>query len=230
MKRSAARPKAGRPRPAGPAQPPRRPRRSHRGRWLVVALALVAGGGAYLLWIRAAPPAPPDSIRHLQAQAAADTADMLVRSGHHLEALRYLAQVERLALRPTADYEGGLSICFNNASVQAHEVDGMVMPATRSSIERIELLRESMRHLDIGEDKAERSDQKSNIIVARGNQLAVWGFVREGYAEYRRAHQVNPLDGRRLSEAGWLEKMFQDPTVVLPPPGGSGSAAARPAP
>jgi hypothetical protein len=54
--------------------------------------------------------------------------------------------------------------------------------------------------------------------VARAGQLAVWGFVREAYLEYRRAATLGALPARGLAEARWVERHLADPTAGLGSP------------
>jgi hypothetical protein len=195
-------------------------RRGHRSRvvWISVTAALAALAVILPRVMRAG--APPDPLARLSAIAAADSADRLVQRGRFFEALPYIERVERVAgVEATdSDFEARTATTENNATIQVHARGGMVIPVTRSTIERVALIRQSMLRLDRAERKSTHAVQRRNIIAARAGQLAVWGLVREGYAEYQRAHEIQALDGRALSEAGWIEKMLQDPTQVLAEP------------
>ncbi|MEO5616435.1 MAG: hypothetical protein ABIS67_01580 [Candidatus Eisenbacteria bacterium] len=203
---------------AAPSRP--RGRRGHRSRvlWILAAASLAAL--ALLVQRFGGPWTPPDPLAGLTALAAADSADRLVERGLHFEALPYIERVERIAAAGStdADFEARTATTGYNATIQVHARNGMVVPVTRSTIERIALIRSSMLRLERAERKADHPAQRRNIIVVRAGQLAVWGFVREGYADYRRANAIRPLEGRALSEAGWIEKMLGDPTQMLPAP------------
>ncbi len=211
-----------RPRPGGtkPAPRPRsaahRPRPGLRRRLALgaglVAIAVLAPMAAR--WGRPRP--APDPLASLTALAAADSADRRIRDGRHLESLDYIARIERLAGAGDADFEARAATAAGNATSQVRARDGLVIPVTRSSVERAGLMRDAWLRLERAEGKVVHPAQHRNIVVVRAGQLAVWGFVREGYAEYRRAHEIHPLDPRALGEAGWLERALREPARADP--------------
>jgi len=183
-----------------------------------VVLAALAAVVAWRVFLR--PGAPPDPLARFTARAAADSADRLIAAGRHYEALPYIARVERIAGETSADFDARAATADNNATVQVFERDGMPIPITRSTIERVGLIRQAMTRLERAERRATQPVQRRNIIVVRAGQLCVWGLVREGYAEYRRAHEVHALEPHQLSEAGWIEKLLgnpiEDPNATRP--------------
>jgi len=146
-----------------------------------------------------------DPIATMTALAAADSADRLMNAGRYFEAIPYIARVERVAGSVDANFLLRAASAESNAGFQARAVRGLAIPVTRSSIERTELMSRSFQRFDLAEAKSVGLDQRSTVIASRAHQLAVWGFAREGYAEYRRAHQVHALDVATLRDVRWLE-------------------------
>ena len=196
-----------------------KPSRRHGGSWVFAAglLTLLAGCPASGPEAIAARDASPPHAATLDAREAYAAADRLVRSGNYIEALGYLARIERLTPRTTADFEGSYATALANTAIQAHVVNGMPIPVTRSSVERIALIRESFRRLKAGAGKATSPRQLSLLAAVRAGQLAIWGFAREGFEEYWRGHEIHPLDSNTQDQAGWLERVLRDPTAPVTP-------------
>jgi len=238
MSRRRSRPDA--PRAATPRSSDRRPRpkrpasrsRTLLVRWIAALLLLVAV--VVLAWHPWRHAAPPDPFAGMDVNAAADTADALDKRGKYVEALPYVAYLERVG-EVTAAFESRAATAANNASIQVRAHHGLVIPVTRSSIERVELVRESMRRAQRAEDMTPGPQWKAAFKSARAGQLAVWGFQREAFAEYRLAATFAPLSQRALSEARWMSRMLTDPTTTVPAqpallsaPVGEDSAAVHP--
>ena len=240
---SRRRPRSGPAKPATPASRAPRPReprtaRPQPNRFLVrgvAALVLLAGVVALAChpW-RSAPPRDP--LAGMDVNAAADSADALDKRGKFVEALRYVEYLERVG-QLTAAFESRAATAANNASIQVREQHGLAIPATRSSIERVALIRQSIARAQRAEDMVQSPGMKGAFQAARAGQIAVWGFEREAFAGYRRAAALGPLPQRALSEARWVSTMLRDPTTVVPlksavaPAAVEGdSSMARPAP
>ncbi len=226
--RATSRPSGHRPR----SKPPGSRSRRLLVRGLVALLLLVAV--VFLAWHPWRRAAPPDPFAGMDVNAAADTADALDKRGKYLEALPFVAYLERVG-EVTAAFESRAATAANNASIQVRAHHGLVIPVTRSSIERVELVRESMRRAQRAEDMTPGPQWKAAFKSARAGQLAVWGFQREAFAEYRLAATFAPLSARALSEARWVSHMLADPTTgaaaqpaLLSAPVGVDSSAVHP--
>jgi hypothetical protein len=169
---------------------------------------------------------PSDRIASLDARAAGDSADRWMRSGRFLAAIPYLEQVGRVTPRTTANYEGAFATALRNAALEVHERGGVALPATRSSIERIALVRESLARLDAGERKADDPAVHGRLIAARAEQLVTWGFPLEGYQEYWRAHDAHLLDEAARLDAARLEFLLRRPVPAEGPPGDAAGPGA----
>ena len=154
--------------------------------------------------------------------ALGDTADARVERGEFLESLPFIRHLLRTA-PPTADDEARAATTLNNAAIEVREKEGAVIPATRSSVERVALVGESIVRSTHAEEMAPTADFRSAEIASRAGQLANWGFQREAFAEFCRASEIHALDPRTAAEAHWVETMLTDPTTTL-----SRSAAVDP--
>ena len=210
--------------PAGPAKP-RRP--VGPAPWVLAALLLAA---VIVLALHPWKPRPaPDPIAALGMDRAADVADSLDKRREYVLALPYVDYLESVG-EITGAFESRAATAANNASIQVHEKDGIVIPATRSSVERVALVRRSMSRAGHAEALATTNALRAAIAAAHAGQLATWGFVRESYAEYRRAAQYAPLAPKPFAEARWVERMLADPTTVVPQPAPPDSTAAATVP
>lgn len=199
----------------GRGSPPRREPPERRGggwRWIAALLLLAA---VVLLALHPwKPRVPPDPLAGMDLDAAADSADALDRRGKFVESLVYVDYLERVG-RLTPEFEARAATASNNATIEVREKDGLVIPATRSSVERVALIGQSIRRSHEAEEMDGTTPMRMAYVVARAGQLAVWGFVREAYVEYRRAASLGPLPERALAEARWVEAHLGDPTRGL---------------
>jgi hypothetical protein len=181
----------------------------------MLAIASVAG----VAWWRMRQRPTGDRGPAVTVEAAADSIGSLVARGRPLEAVPYVRQVEAQMPAPEPDFLGQFSSILSNATIELSEVHGLRIPATRSSVERVAMMREALLRLDQAEPIARSAEQRRDVVVTRARMLSVWGFQREAYVEYRSAHRFAPLDTRARSEAIWIERMTRDPTRAAPEPG-----------
>jgi tetratricopeptide (TPR) repeat protein len=159
--------------------------------WL--APALIAIAAALLLRLRPHPetsPPPQHPAERLSAQESNRQGLRLARQGRPLEATAYFRRV--LALRPYSwfahqNYAGALG----NGAQEARLHLGKEEIATRSSVERVAMLRESLRETVIAESLATPSDQ-ATVLIERARALYTWGFPLEALGFYRSAAALAP--------------------------------------
>ena len=199
----------------------------------IVALLLLAA--VYLLARHPWAGGPPsDPLARLATTALAERADALERQGHYLASVPYIRRLLR-AGPPSYAQASRASTTLNNAAIEVREKDGHVMPASRSSVERVALIRESLEWSRRAEEMAPSPDYRTVEIGAHAEQLSSWGFHREAFGEFVRASEAGPLDAQFLSEARWEQVMLADPTTVVPgapghaPPAVDPDSSARPA-
>jgi hypothetical protein len=198
-------------------------RRRGKATPLLLAIALAGLAVAAVILVRRMAK-PVDPLAGLTAMASGDSAVRLIERGRYLAALPYLEHVEVSGSDATGNFDAQIASVLVNAANEGRDAGGRLVPATRSTIERIDLVRQALARLDVAERKATQPAQRRDAIVTRGGLLAAWGFVREGYIDYRRANAAQDLQGRRVREAAWLEMMFHDPRTRIPAAVGNDSA------
>ena len=188
------------------------------GAWIATAACM-----ALVAW-RATDPAAAVAASE-PGEAFKDSADRHLLAGRFLAATAMMDRFERTIPRTTADFEGAYATALGNAALEARVERGLAIPATRSSIERVALLRNALGRVVAGEHKSAQPGQMRDLRVVRAGMLVIWGFAREAYHEYWSAHDAQPLDPRVAGEAAWLEARFTDPVsnATGRPPAGRSS-------
>jgi hypothetical protein len=183
------------PRPAGRPPSPR-PRRRRTA--LAIGLAVLAAAGiAVALRLRplGGPPAPPDPAAGLDPRTAVARGLALAQAGHDNQSLPYFRHA---AVAGSAtwvvhlDYSSALA----NAALESRTVARFGRRVVRSSIERVALVRESLRQLDLAAAMADAPHDRAVIEVARGETLETWGFPYDALECYRRALALDPTAPR----------------------------------
>ena len=182
--------RSGTPRPAAPAAPAASPARAWLG---VLAAALVV---AVLLvwrpWRAPAPPAPAaaTAVERLDLRAAYTEAVRLYQSRRDLESLPYFRRALALVPQPSRTLHLQITDALERATLQVR--GGAAQPATRSSVERIALVREALAHLDEAERLSGTPRERAEVRAWRANILRVWGFPWETLLGLRSASEADP--------------------------------------
>lgn len=118
----------------------------------------------------------------------------------------------------------GLFCALAGASLQDERHLGYVHPITRSSYERMRMLREALSHLDSAEVFAKHPHDIAMFRRNRAQLMKTWGLGWNAFVNYSRAEEADPswIETARL--AGDLVDLMRHPTRVDPPgaelPGG----------
>jgi len=89
------------------------------------------------------------------------------------------------------DYAAALE----GASLEGASRRGNAVPATRSTSERVALMRESLAQLDLASRLAPGARERARVAEARAHHLRVWGLVWDAAADYRQAVALDPKWG-----------------------------------
>jgi len=183
-----------------------------------VAIAAVAiTAGAWLaLRPRGAPRLPGTAAsahpaHALTPQAAYQTAVRLGQSGRHEESLPYY----RRALTGSPpnpwlvhyNYAG----CLYNIGLEVRERCGVAMPVTRSSIERVALMREALAAWDVAERLATTARDRATVLQTRAERLQIWGFPWEGFVLLRQAQWTDPERKELAAAADGYQLLLEHP-------------------
>jgi tetratricopeptide (TPR) repeat protein len=208
---------------AGRATPPATPPREG-GRSLAIVFAvlglLVAIGAGWLFThggrsrsqAPSAPSAEDARLATLAPTVAYDSAMVLARAGQHRASLPYY----RRALQHRFDVMW--PIHFNYASalynygLEIGTRNGVPLPATRSSVERVALMREAMAQLDSAERLAPGPAERAMIVRSRAERFRIWGLPWDAFTQYRTAEWIDPNEPalRQAAEGYLLQLRYPD--------------------
>jgi len=184
-----------------------RPRRAGRvaaaaGRHVPSLMPLVAAGlvvalGAFAWWWFAARdrrPSPPSAVEPgagLGGQQAHERGLALARSGDPLAAAAYFRRV--VALYPGSWFaHENLAGALGNGAQQARVHLGKVENATRSSVERVAMMRETLDQTETAERLTGAAPDRAVVLFERGRALQTWGFPCEALELFRSAAAADP--------------------------------------
>lgn len=179
---------------------------------LYVGLALAGALVAALLavrWQHHAPQPAAGALAGVDPRVALSTALTLGRDGRHLASLPYFRRALEStgdSWEPHVDYATALFNASFQIAVRAH----VPCAVTRSSWERIALVREAMQQIDIAERLARQPQELALVQVRRAMLMRVWGLPWEALLSYRRAQASAPewVDlGRQTDDFGAYLRM-----------------------
>lgn len=90
--------------------------------------------------------------------------------------------------QPHCDY----AITMFHASFETRELRGRRIPVVRSTYERMALLAESARQLDLAERLTTSAEDRAFVIARRARQWSALGFPWDATLEYERAARLDP--------------------------------------
>ena len=176
-----------------PAPVTRAPRPSPRG-WLVAAVAVVTiaiGANWMANRARRTPATSADPIAALDVTQAHERGMELARGGDPLGAVPYFRRV--VALRPDSwNAHENLAGAVGNGALQARTHLGKVEIATRTSIERVAMLREAIRETEAAESRVQTPTDRATVLFERGRALQTWGFPIDALVFFRLAYASAP--------------------------------------
>jgi hypothetical protein len=205
-------------------------------RWAAPALALVlivAGALVLRAWreSRARVGGPsgafPDSIASLDPDSAYQRGFYLDRAGRSGEGLPYVRFALTRPSQPALELVGYSDILHNHALENRRRGD-TPQSATRSSFERVALMRESFAQLATAESIAARPPERALVHVTRAHHLLIWGLPLDALAEYRKAQAFDPSRAPEAAGLAWLLQHPERGTAAGPAPGSAPGATAPP--
>lgn len=178
-------------------RPRGRPRSPRLARWLVLG---AAASVAIALWWAAHPHTvqtrrseAADSLAGLDPRQAYVDALRLTQNGRAPESLPYfrraLEGIPGEHVETHLDYSDAL-----HAAARTRRKRGAFLEqsAVRSSVERVEMMKESFRQLDLAETMISAPEDRAFINAARAYRYWEWGFPLEAQDYLRRATALAP--------------------------------------
>lgn len=175
------------------------------GAWLaLVALALVF---AYVRTRPRGPQAPADPVSSMDAMDALRTGTQMGSRGEYDRSLPYLRRA--LAANPNSwEARFNLASSLANTALQARRHLGHDEPVTRSSADRLALLRESERELESAFAQARTPHEAALAMWTRGNLYRSWGLPADALVCARRALEIEPAWSSAAQLVATIEAEF----------------------
>jgi tetratricopeptide (TPR) repeat protein len=171
-----------------------------------------------------------DSLAEMAPYEAYQRGLALGESQRFVESLPYFRralEVPPPAWQPYCDY----AISLFHATHQTRAGWPNARPATRSSYERVAMVREALAQLEVAERLAQTAPDRALVMALRARYLKVWGLAWDALGEY---HRAATLDERHLIPAVELAEVMRDPVgakpVADPPLAGPAPRARTPFP
>jgi hypothetical protein len=173
---------------------------------LSIAVWQVARSG----WPRRAPPplAPMNPAPAISVEEARRVILSLLESEDHLRGVPIARDVAARLGSPAWEFEVCFASLLHNAALQA---------GTRSSYERVAMMRESLAELDRAEALIRDSRDLAEVLEMRARELGVWGFQWETLMELMRAQSADPSSAAIAERAFRYRDLLRDPTSPGPP-------------
>ena len=166
---------------------------------------------------RATAEGPVDPAAELAPQVAYERALALGRAGRHGKALPYYRRAITGVAEDFWDLHFNYGTALYNTTLVIESRHGTPLLGTRSSIERIERMRECLAELDRAESLAPTSDVVATIRSQRGRILQVWGLPWETFVAYRRAQEAAPGRGDLARMADAFMEVMEHPQGASSP-------------
>lgn len=191
-----------------PARPPRSRANAASGRagarrWLVpgawLALGVLALAFAFLRGRPQGRVASADPVASMDGMEALRTGTQMGSRGDYEHSLPYLRRA--LAANPDSwEARFNLASSLANTALQARRHLGRDEPVTRSSADRLALLRESERELETAFAQARTPHEAALAMWTKGNLYRSWGLPADALVCARRALELEPGP----TSAAWL--------------------------
>lgn len=165
-----------------------------RRRPRVAWLAALAGAGALALWLAFAPraPRPSDPVAVLDPVQAYARALELSQASRYIESVPYFQRALTIPGGVAVPVLNSYTAALHNAVLQSRKVGRWGRRTTRSSVERVTLTSEWLRHLDLLDAGAATASRRAFLLEVRSSTLAMWGFPLEAMEAHRRARALDP--------------------------------------
>ena len=161
---------------------------------MVAGALLIVAVGAVLWWRLGNGPgnrAGGGGGLGLTAEEADRVGLRLAREDKPLAAIPYFREVIRQDPRSSHAHEN-LASALGNGAQEARRHLGKTDNAVRSSVERIEMMRESLAETVAAERLATTQADRVLALMERGRALETWGFPLDALVRFRRALEIAP--------------------------------------
>jgi len=158
--------------------------------WVGTLAVGVAAGLWFARGSRA--PAPADPAAGLDPRRAYEIGIGLGQAKRFMESVPYFRRAAEAPGGSAWQVRHDYSSALHNATLESRLVGRHGLRLARSSVERVAMMRESLRQLDLAAADASAARDRAFLEVIRGNTLATWGFPLDALACYQRALALDP--------------------------------------
>jgi hypothetical protein len=164
---------------------------------MAVAAGALAAGPARHTAPDAPAPVPhraeaPGPAREMSLEQAYAAAERLVASRRDLESLPYFRRMGELISPDVWSLHHDFANALQGASLESRRMREALVPATRSSVERIELATLAQSELDRAAALAHEPAEQAAVHLSRARQLGTWGFPLDALSELAKATAADP--------------------------------------
>jgi hypothetical protein len=147
----------------------------------------------------------------MDPESVYQTAVSLGRAGHHVASLPYYRRALINVRENFWQLHFNYGSALYNVTLQLEDRHGVPVAVTRSSWERMELMREAMRQFAVAERLARDPRDLAFVRSSRARMLWLWGLPWETFTAYREAQFANPADQGLAVQADRYMDLMQDP-------------------
>jgi hypothetical protein len=154
--------------------------------------------------------AASDEAATMDARTAAGRGVELGQGGRHVASLPYFRRAAELGTGWVGHWN--YAAALNNAAFEVWSRHGVASPASRSAVERLELVRSALAEVEAAEHEAPDARTHAMMELVRGNTLEMWGFPVDALEAYRSARSIDPeYPAARRSEAQCIAALRGEP-------------------
>lgn len=173
-----------------------------------LTLAVMAALGIWWAFRAKAPRSTPASPAFGAPEVAWQEGVRLGTAGQFRESLERFEYAAPKVRGRDWIFHHDFSSTLNNVTMQVDDVDGIPVPAVRTSIQRVRLVRRSLEEISLAERLAKSDQQRSVVHRARGQTYQVWGFPWEALGDLQTARHLDPSNaGFTYSADAYLYRM-----------------------
>jgi hypothetical protein len=152
--------------------------------------------------------APIDPLERMTAEDAFASGVRLGGAGHHLAALPYFLRAVSLAPDSWTAHENYASTLYNGAQETRIHM-GKGEPGTRSSLERVTMIGESLRQTDEAMSWTREPNDQAVLLFQRAQVFHTFGFAIDALVEFHKATGMSPGNAPIVRAASRAEEQLR---------------------